>query len=83
MYDFLEVFEITLSLIEKGTQYDNGIAESTYKSFKAEFIYQEKFHTLQELEVKTLDFVIWWNTKRAHGILNYKPPAQLRAEVYV
>lgn len=80
---FLEAFGIIRSLSEKGTPYDNAVAESTYKSFKAEFIYQEKFHTLRELEVKTLDFVNWWNTKRIHGTLNYKTPAQLRDEVYV
>lgn len=81
--DFLEAFEITRSLSEKVTPYGNAVAESTYKPFKAEFIYQEKFHTLRELEVKTLDFVNWWNTKRIHGTLNHKTPAQLRAEVYV
>jgi len=81
--DFLDAFGIIRSLSEKGTPYDNAVAESTYKSFKAEFIYQEKFHTLRELEVKTLDFVNWWNTKRIHSTLNYKTPAQLRDAVYV
>lgn len=78
---FLDAFEITRSLSEKGTPYDNAVAESTYKAFKAEFVYQEDFQTLEELEVKTFDFVNWWNNIRIHGTLNYKTPAQLRAEI--
>lgn len=79
--EFLEVFDITRSLSHKGTPYDNAVAESTYKSFKAEFIYQEQFDSLEELQIKTFDFINWWNNIRVHSSLNYKTPAQVRAEV--
>lgn len=77
----MEAFDIIRSLSHKGTPYDNAVAESTYKSFKAEFIYQEQFNSLEELQIKTFDFINWWNNIRFHSSLNYKTPAQVRAEV--
>jgi len=76
--EFLSAFDIQRSLSHKGTPHDNAVAESTYKAFKAEFIYQECFETLEELKVKTFDFVHWWNNIRLHSTLNYKTPAQVR-----
>lgn len=78
--EFLSAFNIQRSLSRKGTPHDNAVAESTYKAFKAEFVYQEHFETLEELKAKTFDFVHWWNNKRLHSTLNYKTPAQLRAQ---
>jgi putative transposase len=76
--EFLSAFDIQRSLSHKGTPHDNAVAESTYKAFKAEFVYQECFETLEELKVKTFDFVHWWNNIRLHSTLNYKTPAQVR-----
>lgn len=78
--EFLSAFNIQRSLSHKGTPHDNAVAESTYKAFKAKFVYQENFETLEELKAKTFDFVHWWNNKRLHSTLNYKTPAQLRAQ---
>ena len=78
--EFLSAFNIQRSLSHKGTPHDNAVAESTYKAFKAEFVYQEHFETLEELKTKTFDFVHWWNNTRLHSTLNYKTPAQLRAQ---
>ncbi|MCC9839157.1 IS3 family transposase, partial [Streptococcus agalactiae] len=33
--------------------YDNAVAESTYRAFKIEFVYQETFQSLEELALKT------------------------------
>ncbi|WP_285023949.1 IS3 family transposase, partial [Lactococcus garvieae] len=76
--EFLSAFHIQRSLSHKATPHDNAVAEATYKAFKAEFIYQERFETLEELKVKTFDFVHWWNNIRLHSTLNYKTPAQVR-----
>jgi len=57
----LETFEIKRSLSRKGNPWDNAVAESTYKSFKAEFIYPNRFETLKELSVALYDYVHWWN----------------------
>ena len=59
--DILEGFGITRSLSQVACPYDNTVAESTYRSFKLEFINQETFQSLEELTLKTNDYVHWWN----------------------
>lgn len=76
--DLLAAFGITRSLSQAGCPYDNAVAESTYKAFKLEFIHQETFHSLEELTIKTKDYVHWWNYHRIHGTLNYQTPMALR-----
>ncbi|MCC9858209.1 transposase, partial [Streptococcus agalactiae] len=44
---------ITRSLSQAGCPYDNAVAESTYRAFKIEFVYQETFQSLEELALKT------------------------------
>lgn len=76
--EFLEAFDITRSLSQAGCPYDNAVAESTYRSFKLEFIRQETFHSLKELTLKTKDYIHWWNYQRIHGSLNYQTPMTKR-----
>lgn len=59
--DILQAFGITRSLSQAGCPYDNAVAESTYRAFKIEFIHQETFQSLEELVLKTKDYVHWWN----------------------
>ena len=66
------------SLSRKGNPYDNAVAESTYKSFKFEFVYGHTFHTLYELQVQLMDYVHWWNPVRPHGSLDYETPIDYR-----
>ncbi|MEY8435984.1 IS3 family transposase, partial [Streptococcus hyointestinalis] len=72
--DMLEAFGITRSLSQTGCPYDNAVAESTYRSFKLKFINQETFQSLEELSLKTKDYVHWWNHHRIHSSLNYQTP---------
>lgn len=51
--EILEAFGITRSLSQAGCPYDNAVAESTYRAFKIEFVYQETFQLLEELALKT------------------------------
>ncbi len=76
--EMLETFGITRSLSQAGSPYDNAVAESTYRSFKLEFINQETFHSLEELTLKTKDYVHWWNHHRIHGSLDYQTPLSKR-----
>ncbi|MEC9485863.1 MAG: IS3 family transposase, partial [Candidatus Izemoplasma sp.] len=59
---------------------DNAVAESTFKTFKVEFIYQHKFTTLYELEYKLNDYVHWFNNLKFHGSLEYQSPIQYRLQ---
>ena len=47
-------------------------------AFKPEFINQETFQSLEELALKTKDYVHWWNYHRIHGSLNYQTPMTKR-----
>ena len=47
-------------------------------AFKLEFINQETFQSLEELALKTKDYVHWWNYHRIHGSLNYQTPMTKR-----
>lgn len=77
----LKTFDIQRSLSKKGCPYDNAVAESTYKSFKVEFIYSTIFKTEQELAIELFDYVNWWNNWRLHGALDYKTPIAYKKEI--
>lgn len=77
----LEAFDIKRSLSHPGSPYDNGVAESTFKSIKIEFIYQYLFKDMRQLEVLWFDYVNWWNKHRLHGGNHYKTPQSLRLTI--
>jgi len=78
--EVLTAFEIQRSLSRKGNPYDNAVAEATFKAFKIEFIYQNKFKTLKELEVQLKDYINWFNNHRIHGSLGYVSPVEYRLQ---
>ena len=49
--ELLETFDMRRSLSRKGCPYDNAVAEATFKVIKTEFVWNETFHTLEELNL--------------------------------
>ncbi|WP_342264095.1 IS3 family transposase [Spiroplasma endosymbiont of Clivina fossor] len=78
--EILITFNIKRSLSNKGCPYDNAMAETTYKTFKTEFIKGKKFANLTQLKCELFDFVNWYNNIRIHGNLNYLTPAEFRKQ---
>ena len=76
--EMLEVFSIRRSLSKKGCPYDNAVDESTNKTLKEEFVYQESFTSLYDLQVKLNDYVHWYNSTRLHSTLGYMSPVEFR-----
>ena len=76
--ELFEVFGITRSLSKKGCPYDNAVDESANKTLKAEFVYQEQFSGLYDLQVKLNDYVWWYNNERMHSTLGYMSPVEFR-----
>lgn len=76
--EMLEVFNIKRSLSKKGCSYDNAVDESTDKTLKEEFIYQETFTNLYDLQLKLNDYVHWYNNIRLHSTLGYMSPVEFR-----
>lgn len=74
----LKAFNIDRSLSMKGGPYDNAVAEVTFKVIKIEFVYNEKFNTLEELQYKLADYVNWFNNHRIHSSLEYLTPYQYK-----
>ena len=76
--EILETFNIERSLSHKGCPYDNAVAEATFKIIKTEFIWNERFHDIEELRLKLWDYVNWYNRHRLHSSLGYQTPVQFR-----
>ena len=77
--ELLETFHMERSLKYKGCPYDNAVAEATFKIIKTEFVWNETFHTQEELKIKLWDYVNWYNHHRIHSSLGYqKRPVQYR-----
>ena len=76
--DILKTFNIERSLSRKGNPYDNAVSEAINKIIKTEFIYQNKFKTLEELKLGLAEYVYWYNNIRIHGSIGYNTPIEYR-----
>ena len=66
--------DIRPSVATVGDSYDNALAETVNGLYKAELIHaQGPWTSVGEVELATLRWVHWWNTKRLHEALNYAP----------
>ena len=74
----LEVFDIQRSLSHKGCPYDNAVAEATFKIIKTEFVKNQTFASLHQLQLELADYVNWFNNRRIHSSLEYLTPVQYR-----
>ncbi|HEY0772106.1 MAG TPA: IS3 family transposase, partial [Sphingobacteriaceae bacterium] len=56
---------------------DNAVAESFFKSLKTEWVYHQKYLTVQQAAVSIFQYIeTWYNTRRKHSSLGYKSPKQ-------
>ena len=63
------------SMSGKGNCWDNAVAESFFKTLKAECIYQNKFVSKQQAAMVVFEYIeIWYNKKRLHSALGYMSP---------
>ena len=78
--NMLKAFQIRRSLSLKGCPYDNAVAESTFKAFKAEFVYGRNFDSIDRLRLELGDYINWYNNFRIHGSLGYLSPNEYKAK---
>lgn len=76
--DVLLAFDIQRSLSMKGCPYDNAVAEATFKVIKTEFVRNQHFESLEELQYELADYVNWFNNHRIHSSLGYLTPNEFR-----
>ena len=71
------------SVGSRGDSYDNALAETINRLYKAELIYRRApWKTREAVELVTLEWVTWFNHHRLLGPIGYIPPAEAEANYY-
>ncbi len=66
-----------------GDSYDNALAETINGLYKAEMIHRRgPWKTRQAVELATLEWVSWFNSRRLLESIGYIPPAEAEANYY-
>lgn len=69
-----------------GDSFDNALAETVNGYYKTELIRgptrQQPWKTIEDVELATLGWVHWHNTRRLHGYLGDRPPAEYEQAFY-
>ncbi len=66
-----------------GDSYDNALAETINGLFKAEVIHRRaSWHSIQAVELATLEWVDWFNNRRLLEPIGNIPPAEAEAAFY-
>jgi len=71
---------ILISMDGRGRAFDNIFIERLWRSVKYEDIYIREYATVTELEKGLLAYFKFYNYKRPHQSLGYKPPFQIHSE---
>lgn len=61
--------------IEPGSPWENGFIESFNGKLRDEFLNGEIFYTLREAQILIEQWRVYYNTRRPHSALGYRPPA--------
>lgn len=79
----LEEAKIDPSVGSVGDSYDNALAETINGLYKAEVIEHEgPWKGKKDVEMATLSWVYWYNSKRLYGPLGYISPATAERNYY-
>lgn len=74
----LKIGNIERSLSRAGTPIDNAVCESMYDIVKTEFVFEESFANVDDLQSKLSAWVWWYNNERIHSSLGYMTPVRSR-----
>jgi transposase InsO family protein len=72
---WLKRLEVQTLFIEKGSPWENGYCESFNSKFRDEFLNCELLDNLLEAKVLTARWRRYYNARRPHSALGYRPPA--------
>jgi putative transposase len=72
----LDDAKVLASVGSVGDCYDNALAESFVDSYKTELIADRVWRSHAQLELATVDYVAWFNTRRLHSSLGNIPPVE-------
>ncbi len=73
---FLEGYEIKVSMSGTGNCYDNAPMESFFSLLKTELVHHERYMTRQEARTSIFDYIeVFYNRQRVHSAIGYQAPA--------
>ena len=73
---------IISSMSRSGNCYDNAVAESFFKTIKAELTKNRKFETIEEARSAIFEYIeIFYNRKRLHSTLGYASPVEFERRI--
>ena len=82
-HDYREVLaanKVVCSMSRKGDCWDNAVAESFFKTLKAELVDRANFATRAEARRAIFEFIeVWYNRQRLHSHLDYRSPKEYEA----
>jgi transposase InsO family protein len=77
----LKSLKATQSMSIKGNCWDNAVAESFFKTFKAELVYGVKLKTREEMKLHVFEYIeFWYNHKRRFSALGYQTIDEFREQ---
>ena len=63
----------------KGNCWDNAVAESFFKTLKAEWVNRYKYSSRSQAGLSIFDYIeTWYNTYRKHSALGYLSPKEYK-----
>lgn len=78
--DLLQSQGMVCSMSGKGNCYDNAVAESFFKTLKAEQVYHQHYATRQQAMAAIFEYIeVFYNRHRRHSSLGYVSPAEYEA----
>jgi len=84
-YQFREVLRekgIRQSMSRKGDPWDNAVAESFFKTLKAELLGDRVYRTVREARIAIFEYIeIFYNRERLHSTLGYVSPEEYEKRV--
>lgn len=79
--DLLTFHGIRISMSTKGSPWENGIAESFFKTLKTEEVYLNEYRNLAEAKKYVFKFINQvYNTDRLHSSIGYLSPAEFEQQ---
>jgi putative transposase len=74
---FLRRYGIRASMSRKGDCWDNAVAESFFRSLKAELVDQNSWKTREAARAAIFEYIeSWYNRQRRHSTLGYRSPIE-------
>jgi transposase InsO family protein len=68
---------VTVSMSRKGNCWDNAVAESFFKTIKAELVNGQRWESRRQLRSAIFEYIeVFYNSQRLHSSIGYKTPAE-------